>query len=531
MWGVSTIPQMTSINRAKADKIPDPWFEKIPGGFYKAKEQQQRIRKSLDMKKHRSRRHSDDEYDDEHSRPDRDDGYRSEGHGRRSTLGKSYDGGDDYDSINNRPRRSRSKPRRYRDDDDRYGHEDAYSRRDRRDGANGVEYGTGVVPPEQQLPQAHPIPPGVDPYVAGAAAAAGAAGVQAAQAAPFSPVSDPRSPQPPPSLSNHSGGTNPFVRSTSTLRGGMATGYVPYAHIYGGPKQANDSPNFAPPPSDTASVQPNSLNQVAAPVAQQQGYVQNPYAQEAPPGSQPAYMPDPYWNERQYQKNQHREHNGRRDRPRRDDYESSEDSYSPPRSRRSRRSRRDRSYSRDRYSDDSHRSRRAPSERPPKGNAGPPARGKSQMKGPFDTSSKGLGSSVVGAIAGGLVGSELGKDSKIPGAVGSILGPPTVRQPHPQPPPVFVDPHKSLAPQMAYPSSSPPPPPPPHSRLASCSWDEGRSTIACQEWLQLELAGKACDTHSEQPLLDTSSTTIQSPNTFDAGMQAAFMPIIFSQQH
>ncbi|KXS95630.1 hypothetical protein AC578_3561 [Pseudocercospora eumusae] len=460
MWG-----------RGKADKIPDPWFEKIPGAYYKAKQEAHKRHKGVDMKKRRSRRHSDDEYDEEDSRPDRDHGYRSEGHGTHSTLGKSFDGPDDYDSINNRPRRKRSKPRRQRDDDDRYGYDDGYGRRDRRNGANGVEYGSGVVPPEQQVPQAHPIPPGAEPYVAGAAAAAGAAGVQAAQAGPFSPVSDPRSPQQPPSSSNNSGATNPFVRSTSTLRGGMATGYVPYAHIYGGPKPANGSLNFAPPPSDTGSVQPNFLNQVAAPVAQQQGYVQNPYAQEAPPGSQPGYMPDPYWNERQYQ-NQHREHSDRRDRHRRDEYESSEDSYSPPRSRRSRRSRRHRSYSRDRYSDDdSHRSRRARSERPSNGNAGPPARGKSQtVKGPFDTSSKGLGSSVIGAIAGGLVGSELGKDSKIPGAVGSILGPPTVRQPHPPPTPAFVDPHKSLAPQLAYPSPSPP-----HSRMKEEARSRARS--------------------------------------------------------
>ncbi|KAF7187347.1 hypothetical protein HII31_11236 [Pseudocercospora fuligena] len=436
-----------------ADKIPDPWFEKIPGGYYKAKEEAHKRQKSVDMKKRRSRRHSDDEYEDEDSRPDRDDGYRSEGHGRHSTLGKSFDGPDDYDSINNRPRRKRSKPRRHRDDDDRYGYDDGYSRRDRRNGANGVEYGSGVVPPEQQAPQTHPIPPGADPYVAGAAAAAGAAGVQAAQAGPFSPVSDPRSPQQPPSSSNHSAATNPYVGSTSTLRGGMATGYVPYAHIYGGPKPANGSLNFAPPPSDTGSVQPNYLNQVAAPVAQQQGYVQNPYAQEAPPGSQPGYMPDLYWNERQYQ-NQHREHNDRRDRHRRDDYESSEDSYAPPR-----------------YSDDdSHRSRRARSERPPNGNAGPPARGKSQaVKGPFDTSSKGLGSSVVGAIAGGLVGSELGKDSKIPGAVGSILG--------------ALAANHFQARQRATDGVL--------ITITTTFEDEGRSTIACQEWLQLELAVRA----------------------------------------
>lgn len=370
------------------------------------------------MKKRRSRRHSDDEYDEEDSRPGQDDGYRSEGHGRHGDLGKSHDGVDHFDDINNRPRRRRSNPRRHRDDDTRYGHADGYGGRDRRNGAEGVEYGSGVLPLDQR---AHPIPPGADPYVAGAAAAAGAAGVQAAQGGMGSPFSDPRSPQQPPS-SNHSGGTHPAMASTSTLRGGMATGYVPYAHIYGGPTQPIGQSGFAPSPSDTGSIQPNFLNQVAAPVMPQQNYQQNPYAQEAPLGSQPGYMPDPYWNERQYQ-DQPSEHRGSRDRRRKDDYESSEESYSPPRRRRSRRSRRDRSSSRDRYSEeDSRRNRRARSERPANGTP-VPARGKSQLKGPFDTSSKGLGSSVVGAIAGGLVGSELGKgQGQITGAIGSIIG-------------------------------------------------------------------------------------------------------------
>lgn len=376
------------------------------------------------MKKRRSsqrRRHSDDEYDDyydDEERPDRDAGYRSEGHnGRQADMRKSYDGGADYDEINDRPRRRRSRPRRRRDND-KYGHDDGYGRAPRnvRPGADGVEYGTGVVPPPQSG-----TAPMRDPYAAGAATAAAAAGQN--------PYGSPVPSQQAPSI-NNSQNEGPAPQLTSTLRGGMATGYVPYAHIYGGPPNPQGQPGFAPPPSESGSVQPNFMNQIAAPAAApgvrphpQPGYQQNPYAQEAIPGSQPAYIPDPYAQARRLDQQQY-------DQRRNNEYTSSEDeAYSKPRSRRtkSRRSRRDRSSSRDRYSDDdSYHDRRTHSERPP-----PPKnttnmadhRGKSQLKGPFDVSQRGLGFSAVGALAGGLIGSEFGKGKgPVPAGVGSLVG-------------------------------------------------------------------------------------------------------------
>ncbi|CAK3982817.1 Hypothetical predicted protein [Lecanosticta acicola] len=239
-----------------ADKIPDSFFDRIPGGYYRAKEKKDEMTK----KKRRSRRtYSDDEYEGDESRRGRDDGYRSEGHGRHD---KSYDGNDDehYDNINHRPRRQRSRADIYRGRDER---SDRSSRHNEPRVDGGFSYGGSPV-----------VPPPMSPS-------------QADVASPLETSYSPRqfSPQP----QAPAGYQNPAQhnRSTSTLRGGMATGYVPYADIYGGP-------TFNPPPaSDIGSVQPNYMNQVAPPVAQPP-YQQNPFAQEAPFGFQPGYVPDPY---------------------------------------------------------------------------------------------------------------------------------------------------------------------------------------------------------------------------------------------
>ncbi|PPJ51054.1 hypothetical protein CBER1_07539 [Cercospora berteroae] len=283
-----------------ADKVPDEWFEKIPGGYYKAKEkkadvedelEKQENKSSAKMKKRRSRRYSDDEYeDDRDSRDDRENGYRSDGHqSRRSDAKKPVDGADDFDEINNRPRRKRSRARR-RDDDDKYGKDDGHHRSSRKRG--GVEYGDGAVPPAEQPP---PSVTYTDPMAGAAAMGGGFAAAQAFQhngafgspapsnVAYGSPLpsngayGSPQassgaygSPQPFQPQSNIAGSVNssfghdpnqPPARSTSTLRGGMSTGYVPYAHIYGGPTHAQGYP---PPQSDVGSVQPTYMNQVAA---------------------------------------------------------------------------------------------------------------------------------------------------------------------------------------------------------------------------------------------------------------------------
>ncbi|KAK4507992.1 hypothetical protein PRZ48_001727 [Zasmidium cellare] len=379
-----------------ADKVPDHWFEKVPGGFYKDKEgnTHKQPEKSEDMRKHRSsRRYSeDDDYEDSRKsrRDDHDDGYRSDGHGRHSH--RSYDGPDDsYDTINDRPRRRRSRVDKYRNggDTDRPKRAPREPRNGDPELNGGFSYHNGPVDP--------PLSP-LSPHAAAAAAAAGAGYMYPSG----SIASNPMSPPPP------TGQPNPASQSTSTLRGGMATGYVPYANIYGQPQQ----PQYPPPASDTGSVQPNFMNQVAPPVAKQP-YQQNPFAQEAPVGSQPSYIPDPYYTARRY--------DDRYDQP----YDDRYDGYDAETERPYSRSPSRRHSRRDDYSPDSydHRSdlRRARSERRPDDRQAPPGRGKSGIREAFDTSQKGLGYSAVGALAGGLVGSEIGK-GRVPAAIGAAVG-------------------------------------------------------------------------------------------------------------
>ncbi|KAM3415738.1 hypothetical protein BST61_g9250 [Cercospora zeina] len=295
-----------------ADKVPDEWFEKIPGGFYKpkaskadAEDELEKQEDSARMKKRRSRRYSDDEYEDD-SRDDRDSGYRSDGHrSRGSDVKKSVgDAADeDFDEINNRPRRKRSRARR-RDDNDKYGKNDGHHRSSRK--RSGIEYGDGAIPPIEHPP---PSTTYTDPMAGAAAMGGGFAAAQAFQhngafgspapsnGAYGSPLPATGaygssqasggaygSPQPFQPQPNIAGSVNsafshdpnqPPARSTSTLRGGMSTGYVPYAHIYGGPTHAI---GFPPPQSDVGSVQPTYMNQVAAPkvAPPPSDYQQNP---------------------------------------------------------------------------------------------------------------------------------------------------------------------------------------------------------------------------------------------------------------
>lgn len=370
-----------------ADKIPDSVFDKIPGGYYKAKEEQYKKEKAeekaesrthrADMPKRRShRRYSEDESDDrKHRAGERDDGYASDGRTRRSNA-QSHDGAaDSYDTVNDRPRRRRSRA------DPNRGAE--RSKRESRNAeetlSGGWSYHDGPVEPPPMSPQ------------------------QAATGAAYG--SPPATHTLPNTMAAH---VETASRSTSTLRGG----YVPYANIYGGPAQPQQHSGYAPPPSDTGSVQPNHMNQVAPPVQPQpqHGYHQNPFAQEAPLGSQPAFMPDPYYNPRRYDDKYDGRSQGTDER---------RFSRSPPRRHRSRR---------DDYSpcNDSHDARdtrrRARSER--RHGDHPPSqtrRGKSRIRDSIDTSQRGLGYGAVGALAGGLVGNELGK-GPLTSAIGAVVG-------------------------------------------------------------------------------------------------------------
>lgn len=440
-----------------ADKIPDGWFEKVPGGFYKKQEaQNKREANDRDRQKqsntesnkasrgdrsNRSRRNSTGE---ELSRgPPRDDdfddsGYRSEGHRRRhGGQGRSsYDGGDDehyYSGEDRRRRRQHGGDRRRRrgHDDDRRGYEDGYRGpppRDDRHGDPRADGGRQPYPEQVEHPyvepqrQSNPFSPRgsvVEGMTAGAGGAALGAAYANGNANPASPT--PMSPNP----------MSPTPRSPQT--GGAAGGYVPYSHIYGNGssnQQTDRQPFSPPPPSSSGSVQPNQFNQVSPPVTAHGNLPQNPFAQQqaftaAAAGAGAAYAehafgysPDPRYSAR------HDSGYGERyDDRYPDENEPPYSEMSPPPRRRP--SRRDYSPSHDSYEDRD--DRRRPRERrrddEDMKRAKSQGRGKSmqRIKENFDTSQRGLGYGAVGAIVGGLLGSEVDK-GPIPMAIGAALG-------------------------------------------------------------------------------------------------------------
>lgn len=404
-----------------ADKIPDSWFDKVPGGFYKAekeaeKRQSQRqqsqqhqgarasyppsdtqmARHGSGRAKSRRRRHSD-EYDDRRPRYDEDPyagqrpGYGSDRRRRDERRRSSYDGGDDYDPYYYEDYdRGYGGRRDRRDDryDDRYGYDDGYGAT----GPRGQDYGPGNVrfdppPVGGQRPPYSPLggsqyTPSIDP---GAAAAAGAGAAAAA----------------------HMNG------QTARAPSGATGGYVPYSNIYGptaSHSQSTRQPFSPPPDSNVGSAQPNSMNQLAPPFSPPSSTAPGANAYNHPP--RPGYGPDPYYND-PYNDTYY---DDRRSRPPAD-WE--EGAYIPPRHRRTRRSP---------SADSAYASppRRSRSERR-RASDKPPSRAKSRGKSlsrltqNFDTSQRGFGYSGVGALAGGLVGSEIGKGA-IPAAIGAALG-------------------------------------------------------------------------------------------------------------
>ncbi|KAK6440951.1 hypothetical protein LTR95_002821 [Oleoguttula sp. CCFEE 5521] len=359
-----------------ADKIPDQWFDKVPGGFYKQKEEARRERErsrrrdghgrsgggERDHRREepRRRRYSDEYEDRSRKYNTNDDGYgmrRSATNGqapkRYSRGANSVDGADDegdpyfdgdrpkYMGRQHVGRQERYDPR----DDDRYGYEDGYGARGRREEEGRYE----------------PPPLGSDSgrgkeYVA-AATAAGAAAAAHGQR----------------------------ERSDPPATGGAGQ-YVPYAHLYG---------EDATRGSVTGSVQPNSMNQVGAafsPPASTAGAGTARFAED-----QSGY-----------------------DDSRRRSYSPSEydTGYIPPA-----RVARHRSPSYDRYDSRPRRTRserRRPSDHP---SSRTKSRGKSlsRMKENFDTSQKGLGYGGVGALAGAAIGKDMGK-GPLPAAIGAVLG-------------------------------------------------------------------------------------------------------------
>ncbi|KAK4569642.1 hypothetical protein LTR86_003407 [Recurvomyces mirabilis] len=431
-----------------ADKIPDSWFERVPGGFYKTKDGRtvaagsgsataagsgnSRPSTSEGKSSGRGRRHSTGEAT-RGPPPDAemDSGYRSSGGGgsgggrrhreQRRQERSSYDGMEDeegsYTGDDRRRRRNHSSSRRTRrngEDEDR-GYAES-PRDDRQDNRRGNRYGAAPYPERDFGPTARSHHPGM----AGAAAMGAAAGAAAAHEAPYSP-SETRSPPP----------FSPQPQHANTDRSQFSGGYVPYAHIYGSNDRQAPTQTFSPAPQSTysGSVQPNETNRVMHPVAPPPDrYQQDAYAQDGataaangagadysgqssfyPPEYDTAHDPR-YMNRREGDRNNGYDGHGNSHSPpsRRDSHrryeegeESSHDSasYSPPRNR-DKRSR-----------DHDHRRQEDPSQRS-KSQGG--RQGKSQqlqqnLREHFDPSQRGLGYSAVGALAGGLAGSEFAK--------------------------------------------------------------------------------------------------------------------------
>lgn len=405
-----------------ADKIPDSWFERLPGGFYKTKtgvvvkkdSRPPTDRELRDPDRRSHRRRNSDSGMSRGMPPDEtrlDDGYRSEGPRRRhDRRGRSrYDGGqDDRDSGEDRRRPQRrgadDRSRRHRIDDDRHGYRDGnarpddYLNEDRRMSSGrrlpplSYPYSDVATKADSTTHDSNPANPAM---VAGAAMTTGAA----------------------------SNPNNILPSSPPLSASGFTNGYIPYAHLYG-------ASQLTSPPSTPGSSIPNSFGQLNPfqhphPVALRT-YQQNADAQQAPSATaagagaiydgQPGwiYPEDPRWDPRYM--------TGRDERRRvRDGYDAEEeDSHPPPRSHQHA-SRTHRSSAI--HSSDSRDERlglndgRSDDRQPTRSHGG---RGKS-IREMFDPSQRGLAYSAVGALAGGLVGSEMG-GGKVSTGLGAALG-------------------------------------------------------------------------------------------------------------
>nr|POE59056.1 hypothetical protein CFP56_24326 [Quercus suber] len=358
-----------------ADKIPDKWFDKVPGGFYKPQKEalkMERKKHSDNRRHHKSdRHHHGRRYSaGETSRGQRPklEGYHSDGERRRHDhrARSSYDGGEDDEySGDDRHRRRRHgadrRRRQSRNDNDRYGHRDGHESSPRDDYEDDHRtHRRGSPPADSDEPLGSRRSRNMDRYDPGDEFVAD----DAAQL-----PSDPMPSDQPP--------IDPNV-------------YVPYANIYGGPK-----PTAVPPMA--RSVQPNGFHQVAPRVAPLH-YQQNVDAQQAPTAAaagagamydgQPGwlYPEDPRWDPRYA--------NARNESRSDHDDSVSED----------RRSRRH-----DREQDHHRRT---------KSHGG---RAKSKAKEMFDSSKRGLGYSALGGVAGGLAGNEVGS-GKVPIGLGAAAG-------------------------------------------------------------------------------------------------------------
>lgn len=247
-----------------ADKIPDSWFDKVPGGFFKEKEQERRDHRSEEKRrskrdKSRRRRHSD-EYGDRRARHNDEEEYYeydryarpSETRRRHARSRSSYDGSNDFGpSYDDRDRRYAARRRTYHEDGDRHGYDEDLSRH----GSSRKSHASNGRP-RDSLPVDDPRSPASsnNSNIINSRNSAATAAASAGTAAALSQQAQ-RSPPPP---------AAPVVTP-------IVTGYVPYSNIYGpGAAQSPAAYQAYPPPppaSITNSIQTNGLNQVSPPPA------------------------------------------------------------------------------------------------------------------------------------------------------------------------------------------------------------------------------------------------------------------------
>lgn len=243
------------------DKVPDSWFDKVPGGYFKQKE------KEVEDKVNREKRHEKGKSGSRRSRRYSDDHGDRKARSRRSKSKSVHDrDGANDESEDERYRRRRSggyRRRRRSFEDDRYGYDDGYGRHNgstRRD-----EY-------DKRRRSQHAPPSGYTPP---------AAGPRTTQYVPPMQPTAPGSVPP--------GGFNAVPTPTAS---GPPAGYTPYSNIYGQPPPAPNSAFPPPPPPQTANGTarvPNGINTAVPPPPSAAPYMQNPYAQSPtyPPGAPP----------------------------------------------------------------------------------------------------------------------------------------------------------------------------------------------------------------------------------------------------
>ncbi|GAB7348132.1 hypothetical protein MBLNU459_g6149t2 [Dothideomycetes sp. NU459] len=320
-----------------ADKIPDSWFEKVPGGYYRQKERAEQERR----RQHRRAQHYSDVANGKE-----DDGYRSDDYDNRRGRGVRYHE-DDYDSEAQK-QYGRGRAR---------GQSAGAVRRDL-DGSRSEELPLGGVY-------------GQRPYNPADYAAVRTGeredrydhqqydlmsvqtGLAAGTAAAAAPYADPTRP---------------------SSSGPASGGYVPYADIY-----SSQPENPYPSKLQNAAAHKETSNAYPRPHHADQSYNQSQY-QPANPYAHSAYSGD--------------------------DHSETESPHS-------------------RGSADGHRRRKhrhhSRSRQKSKSRNRSQSRARSSFRERLDTSEKGVGYGTIGALAGGLVGNEVGK-GLLPTAVGAVLG-------------------------------------------------------------------------------------------------------------